>query len=444
MTVVNRFTTGVYEAEGKAIPGAYGKVRSGPSGEGRSDRGVVAIAMGLDWFKDSDVVRLTKDDFYTNYMALFARDKGDEELLGLREIFRSAETVLLYRLNNAGTKATVTVGTTFTITAKNVGTRGNDLSVRIAKSTTVGKYDVTVYLDGKMVDYQTVTAIKDLIDSRFVDYTGTGDLSDTHVTATKNLSGGTNGNVTTSNHTDFLSKLERLDYNVLACTSTDDTIKDLYAEHTIRLRDTKALPVQVVIHGKLYDHIGVISLKNPAIAEGKQSMLVCFHAGIEAAVPIEQDLANKIYDGELKIEADYSDELLELYLGQGWAVYGKTNAEPFLIQDINSFISFTPEFKKDFRENQVVRVTDYTVSGIFRIFNTEFLGKINNNQADREGFRSRVLSFLEELANKGAIVNLEVEDFIVEPGSAPDSVRGKLNIQPSQSMKKLYLDVLVF
>lgn len=439
---INRFTVGTYRTQGKKLPGAYSNVRSGPSASSKSERGIVAVAMSLDWFNDNDIVELTREDFYSNYKVLFARNINDPELLGLREIFINANTVLIYRLNSAGTKATATSGK-FTVTAKNVGTRGNDISFRVAKSTHVGKYDVSVYLDGKMIDYQTVVSIKDLITSRFVDYGGVGDFEDTDLTANTGLSGGTNGEVTTENHTDFLEKLEKKDFNILVCGSADNDIKELYASYTKRLRDEKGLPFQTVIHGKLSDHIGIIGLKNSVVG-GNEIDLVYYHAGVEASVSINSDLANHEYKGELEIEADYSDELLELYLEQGWAVYNRSNSYPYLIEDINSFTSFTEDMKKDFAQNQVVRTTDYVIKNIKRIWNIEFLGKVNNTDANREGFRGRVLKFLEEMQNQGAIVELENEDFMVKQGNSKDSVVAILNIQPAQSMKKLYLEVLVY
>ena len=94
-----------------------------------SERGVVALGLELDWSKDSEIIEVTAEQFTKKSLEIFGYDYSHEKMKGLRDLFRNALKVYLYKLNKEGTKATNSYAT-----AKYTGTRGNDLRIIIAKN----------------------------------------------------------------------------------------------------------------------------------------------------------------------------------------------------------------------------------------------------------------------------------------------------------------------
>lgn len=158
------------------------------------------MALELDWGADDKVVSVTASDFMKDSKKMFGFDYDAAEMLPLRELFKHASKVYVYKVTSGGVKASNTFAE-----AKYTGKKGNDLKVVIQTNVDDGeRFDVLLYLGTEKMDSQTVSKASELIDNDFVMWKKSAELS---VTAATALSGGTNGTASTSNHQAFLDKM---------------------------------------------------------------------------------------------------------------------------------------------------------------------------------------------------------------------------------------------
>ena len=143
---------GSFTLQNKILPGAYINFVSTSAIAQMGTRGVAALPLELNWGPDAEVFSIESAEFNKSALKVFGYDALDDSLLLVREALKRAATLLIYRVNGGGTKATVTVGG-MTVTAKYGGTRGNDIKVAVvANVDDENSVDVITYLDGQEVD----------------------------------------------------------------------------------------------------------------------------------------------------------------------------------------------------------------------------------------------------------------------------------------------------
>ena len=226
----------------KVLPGAYINFVSMARALGSmGERGIVALPLEMNWGPEDEVITIDAGEFQKEALNILGYSFADEEMKPLREVFKGAKLVKLYRINGAGgKKATATVGTEgLTITAKHPGTRGNDIKIVVqANIDDESKFDVITYVDTTKVDTQTVATIAELKPNNFVKFNGTGALE---ITAGVPLTGGENGTATGEAYSDFLDKIEAEDFTTLLYAGEDEVTKALFDSFTKRLRDDEGL-----------------------------------------------------------------------------------------------------------------------------------------------------------------------------------------------------------
>lgn len=434
---------GTFITQNKVLPGTYiNFISAARAGANLSDRGIVAIPLELDWGAENEVLEVSAEDVAKDSYKLFGRDYTDDKLYALREVFKGAKKALLYRINAGGEKATKT-DNSLTVTAKCSGERGNDIRVIVQKNVDeTQKFDVITYIDTKKVDLQTVKTIQELQENEFVKFSGTGEL---HLSAGIVLAGGTSKAVQKQAYTEFLDKIESYFYHILVYSGTDDSIKSLFVEFTKRLRDSHGIKFQTVLYKKnAADYEGIISVENKVLGDGsKEGDLTYWVAGKQAGCPINRSLSNTRYDGELQVEANFKQSELEKGIREGKLLLHKVDDTINVLDDINTFTSFTVEKNEDFAMNQVVRVLDQDALETALIFNKRYLGKIQNNQSGRIAFWNEIVSLGNEMQKIGAIEGFESKDIVVEAGKDKRSVVVTKQIQPTTAMTKLYVTTVV-
>lgn len=431
---------GTFTTQNKVIPGAYiNFVSAANASLSYSDRGFVAFPLVLDWGTDGEVFTVTQGEFLTNSQKLFGYAYTSDKLKGLRDLFQHAQTCYFYKLNG-GVKASNAF-----VTAKYKGVRGNSLKTVIAVNADDNdKFDVSTYLDTALVDSQTVAAASELVANDYVEPVKTAELA---VTAGTPLTGGTNGEAVTGiDYQNFLTKLESYSFNILACPSDAAEVIALFVAFTKRMRNEVGVKFQTIVYRTAADDEGVINLKN-AITDNDVDFpvysLMYWLAGREAACEVNKDLTNKAYNGEFKVDTNYSQQALAQGIGAGELLFHKVGDSIRVLNDINSLISFTEEKSRDFSNNQVIRVLDQVGNDIAAIFNTKYIGNIQNNSAGQSLLWNDVVSYLDALSQIGAIEGFIKDEVIVSQGTAKDSVVVTCPVTPVAAMKKLYMEVSV-
>lgn len=429
---------GTFLSYNKVIPGAYiNFVSAAKATVNVSDRGFAAIAMELDWGIEGEIFKVENGDFQTSTLKLFGYDYTHEKMKPLRDLFMKAKTVFMYRLNCGGVKATNDYAT-----AKYSGTRGNDITIIVkANVDEEDKKDVITMIGNTKVDVQTVSNSSELISNDFVDFKS----SELTETAGVKLTGGTNlAEVTGTQHQTFLDLLESYSFNVVGCTTKDSIIQKLYINWTKRMRDEVGVKFQCIVYREEADYEGVINLQNKVLDSGApENALVYWLTGAEASCLVNASLTNTKYDGEYQIDTKYTQSELAAGIKAGQLLFHNNAGEPYVLTDINSFVTITVEKTDDFSSNQVVRVLDQIGNDIALLFNKKHLGHTRNIESGREALWKDIVAHHQELERIQALENFDPKAVTVEKGPTKKSVIVNDPVTPVACMEILYMTVVV-
>lgn len=430
---------GTWTTQNKVRPGAYVNVRSnGNVGTSDSITGVVALPLALDFGPEGEVIEINVSSDLTR----FGYDLTHEKLLLLREALKQAATVLLYRVGSGG-KAAAVEGS-LSVTALYGGTRGNDISVISKENVNItGAFDVETYLEGRLIDSQTVKTIGELIDNRLVSFTGEGDLTAFSIV----LENGSNTAATANDYMTFFSKIQVYDFNTIALPVKDEVTKAAGASFINRMRNEEGKKCQLVVAGYAANSEAVINIKNGVVlSDGtliSPEQATSWVAGASAAAGVATSLTYKAYDGATDVTQRYLNSEIITSLQNGEFVFTEKRGSAVVEQDINSLRSFTTEKSRDFAKNRILRVLDDIANNSKKTFEDNFIGKVNADQDGRELFKADRISYFNSLQGAGAITNFSADDVVVEAGNDKDSIVLNVQVQPVDAMEKLYMTVQV-
>lgn len=422
---------GTFTSQNKTLPGAYiNFISMARATAALSERGVATMPLELDWGPDGTVFEVEQEDFIKDSIKVFGYSYTDAKMVALRELFKHATKAFLYRLTSGGEKAT-----NLFATAKYSGTRGNDLKVVVADSVDAeGSYDVKLYMDATLVDSQTVAKAEELVDNEFVVWKKDAELAATSGTA---LTGGTNGTVTGASHQKYLNAIEPYSFNAMGVCTDDAPTKALYAAFTRRMRDTVGAKFQCVLFSHAADCEGVINVKNSVD-------VVPWVVGIEAACAVNASCTNVVYDGELTVAMPYTQQTqLENAVKGGEFVLHSVGTEVRVLEDINSFVTFTENKNELFQSNQTVRVIDEIAMDIASLFNTKYHGKIQNDADGRVSLWNDIVACHKLLEKRRAIENFSGDDVVVSAGNKKKGVTIEDKFTVVNTMEQLYMTVAI-
>lgn len=434
---------GTYTTQNKIRPGVYiNFVSEGQLPGTLGERGTASIALNLDWGASKKMVTIVAGD---NTQKTLGYDYTSSQMMLIREALKRAQKLIVYRLND-GEKSTVKADV-LTATARYGGIRGNQLTITVEKNiNNETLFDVSTLLDGSSVDKQTVSNAKELVANDYVVFAGEGALT---ATAGAPLVGGTSAAATNADHTAYLAELEALEFQTVGLISDEASLKSVYAAYIKRLRNTEGKKVQAVLANyPNADQEGVISVKNGVVLtdgtvlDAKKS--VAWVTGATAGAAVNSSLTYTAYDDAVDVNGKLTHSETEAALQKGEFVFTAVNDRAVVEQDINTFVSYTPEKARHFAKNRVVRVLDSIGNDMKRIFESYFIGKVNNNNDGRSLFRSQCIAYLDDLQNIGAVQNFNAQtDITVTAGNEVDSIVVELNVQPVDSVEKVYMKVKV-
>jgi hypothetical protein len=434
---------GTWTSQNKVRPGVYinftGEAKPlGAIGE----RGTVAMALSLGWGASHQITTIHAGEDLTEQLGY---DSASLPMLLIREALKRAKTLLLYRLNE-GVKAQASQGTV-TFTARYGGIRGNAITVIIQSNVDDNaKFDVKTAVAGEIVDIQTVANLADLIDNTWVEFGGTGTLA---AAAGINLTGGADGTVTNQNYIDFLAAVEVHDFNTLALASDDNTLKSVYTAFVKRLRLDEGRKIQAVLSNyAIANDEGIVSVKNGVIlSDGSlldSTQATAWVAGAVAGAEMGDSLTYQAYDDAVDVDIRYTHTEIESALNGGEFVFVQNRGRAIVELDINTFRDYSPTKGRAFSKNRVIRVMDGIANDFKHIFESFYIGKVDNNIDGHNLLKAECVSYLDVLQNNGIIQSFNSQtDLKVLPGAETNSVYVELNVQPVDAIEKVYMKVKV-
>ncbi|KGN00315.1 phage tail sheath family protein [Clostridium botulinum] len=432
---------GTWEKQNKIRPGAYINFKSKKQAQTPiGERGIATMPLILPWGPEKQILTINADDDLSKVLGI---NIADGSALLIREVFKKAKTLLLYRLNE-GTKATATLDT-LTVNAKYTGTKGNNITIIIQNSIDVpGSFEVITMFEGNKVDKQLVKTIADLKPNNYVDFKGTGDLK---ASAGVPLKGGEDGTATNQNYTDYLAAIEPYDFHTIGIPIKDSSIKSVATTFIKRLKED-GRQVQLVLENyPEADSENIISVKNGVVlSDGTiitSDKAVAFITGATAGANVNKSNTYLEYPGAIDVDKKYTNREIEEALLNGEVIFTISNRRIVIEQDINTFKSFTDDKGKDYRKNRVIRTLFEVNNRIRLLWETNYTGKGDNSPDGRDLFKKDVIKSLEKLQGISALENVVPEDVIVEKGHDKESVVAIVNVQPIDATEKLYMTVNV-
>ena len=429
---------GSFTLQNKVLPGAYHNFVSAKNAATAGSRGVASLPLVLNWGADETIIRIDAGDFYRDALNVFGYYADAEELFLIREALKRANTLLCYKVNQGGAKATATVGG-LTATAKYTGTRGNDLLVAVVENPD-GGFDVVTYLDREEIERQTVATADDVKSNDFIDFEKSDDL--TAAVGTE-LTGGTNGEASGANYTKYLATIEAEEFNVLGYPGDDSDTRALFIAFVKRLRDDEGYKITGVISGSAADHEGIINVKNGVVLEDGRTVTpveaVAWVTGATAGAEINESLTNTIYDGAVDAYPKYTKGQYEAAVKAGEFCFYSEAGKARVVTDINSLTTFTSAKNSDWTSNRLVRVIDAWSNDSARIFGESYLGVETNDDIGRQLYKADLVSLGNQYQEIRALQNFSAYDIEIKQGNGKRDVYVVAAIQPTDAMEKLYM-----
>ena len=434
---------------GKTRPGTYINFVSGKQDVlGISSRGTVIVPLiNHNYGPVGEYITLTNASpdaarAKLGY-SIYDKDKNRQMLL-IREAFKKAAKVLVYRVNG-GTEAKAT-SEPITATAKYAGTRGNALSFSVvANVLDETKFDVLVNLDGsKVSEYTGLTTVEELIaqGNEYITFSGTGNLA---AVAGVTLAGGTDTTMENAEATKFLDSIEGVKFNTLCFPVTEASLQAAAKTKIKYMRENIGKGVQVAMPDtESDDYEGVINVTNSVVVDGEElthAEACAWAAAATAAAKNTQSNTYVEYEGATAVVDAKSHEEAVAAINNGEFFFSVSEAGAVVVEyDINSLVTFKDGKDKSYRKNRVIRVFDTFAEALQLNFPPNKYDNEDDGWDIMEGIGRTILK---QFDDAGAITDVDYDnDFIVDRElSQGDETYFNVGLKPVDSAEKLYFTI---
>ncbi len=212
------------------------------------------------------------------------------------------------------------------------------------------------------------------------------------------------------------------------------------------MRDDEGIKVQAVMANYAGDSEAIINVtqgvKLSDETELTPAQTTAWVGGITAGAAIFQSNTGRKYIGAIDVVPRMTKTEMEEAIEAGEFIFKVDTAQNVTaVYDINSFTTVTVEKGKAFQKNRVIRTLDGINNDITEIFESNYVGKVNNNTDGRSLLRASLIEYFNELQRLNAIQNFTPEDVTVSAGTDSDAVVIDCYIQPVDSVEKIYITV---
>ncbi|MCY9527695.1 phage tail sheath subtilisin-like domain-containing protein, partial [Paenibacillus larvae] len=292
---------GTWESQNKVRPGVYINTASErKSMTAVRDRGTIALPLTLCWGQAKEVLTIHVGD---DIKELLGYDITAPEMLLVKEAFKRAKTVKLYRLAE-GTKAQGSVGD-ITLEAKYGGIRGNDIKVSIISNIDdASKFIARTFVKDEEVHRQIVATSGELQSNDWVQFTTKTPDAPLAETAGVPLTGGKNGDATYQDYLDFLSAIDAHDFNTIAIPyegQENSKLNPLVLARIKDWRESEGRKVQAIVANFKADYEGMINVKNGIVLEDGTKLgaaqATVWTAAATASAGANESLTYQSYEG---------------------------------------------------------------------------------------------------------------------------------------------------
>ncbi len=165
-------------------------------------------------------------------------------------------------------------------------------------------------------------------------------------------------------------------------------------------------------------------------------------AGVTAGAKISQSNTGKKYVGAIDVVPRMTKTEMESAITAGKFIFKVDTVQNVTaVYDVNSLTTLTTDKGKAFTKNRVIRTLNGINNDITEIFESNYVGTMNNNNDGRSLLRATLIQYFGRLEELSAIKNFTPEDVEVKEGTDADAVVINCYIQPVDSIEKMYMTV---
>lgn len=227
---------------------------------------------------------------------------------------------------------------------------------------------------------------------------------------------------------------------------TAEANKEAIADWIKEMRDNEGVKCQAVLANYDADSEGVINVtQGIRLSDGTDltaAQVTAWVAGVTAGAGITDSNTGAKYSGAVDIVDRMTRSQMEAAVKNGEFIFKVDSAQNVMVvYDINSLTTETKEKGKLFTKNRVIRTLDNIANDVNNIFESNYIGKINNNEDGRALLKGALADYFSALQNMGAIQNFDPDDITISEGQYSDAVVITTAIQPLDSAEKIYITV---
>lgn len=246
-----------------------------------------------------------------------------------------------------------------------------------------------------------------------------------------------------------LTKLQLVQFDTLCypfAAATYAAEQTTIANWVKSMRDDEGAKIQAVLADMAGDYEGVINVAQGVLLSGNTTLTpaqtTAWVAGVTAGAKVSESNTGAIYTGAVDVVPRMTKSDMEAAVNAGKFIFKVDTAQNVsAVYDINSLVTYTQTKTKMFRKNRVIRVLDGINNDITTIFESNYVGKINNNDDGRALFKTVLIEYFNRLQSMGAIQNFTEDDVTVSAGKDTDTVVVTVAVQPVDSIEKVYITV---
>lgn len=249
-----------------------------------------------------------------------------------------------------------------------------------------------------------------------------------------------------------LAKLKTVQFNTLcypfdgSTPATATANKTAIATWIKAMRNDEGVKCQAVLANHVADDEGIINVAQGIVLSDGATLTAAettaWVAGATAGASITTSNTGMKYIGAIDVTPRMTKTEMEEAMKAGKFIFKVDSAQNVtVVYDINSLTSTTAEKGKMFTKNRVIRTLDNIANDITTIFESGYIGKVNNNADGRSLLKAALVDYFVTLQNMAAIQNFDTDDVTIVAGSDTDAVVVDAHIQPVDSVEKIYITV---
>lgn len=226
---------------------------------------------------------------------------------------------------------------------------------------------------------------------------------------------------------------------------TDDTIKASIEAWVTAMVEDEGVYIQAVLANYVADNdfcINVVQGLVKGTTTYTAAQVTAWVAGITAGATVYQSNTGKICTWADDVSPRMTKSEMEAAITAGKFIFKVNNVGAVsCVYDINSLTTVTVEKGKMFTKNRCIRCVSGINNDVVEVFESNYKGKINNNDTGRSLFKAALVDYFNELQRLQAIQNFEPDDVVISAGNDTDAAIVDIAVQFVDAIEKVYMTV---